>query len=218
MLVLLFLNQSLKWPGFVEFDNVNGKVLTFSAQDSLYKVFDLTNYTMLYSISDKHVQEIKMSLGIMLLILNKSSSHVPLKILSIEEGTVLKSFNHLLHRNKKVDFIEQFNERLLVKQENENLQIFYVHNSELIEVSRAEFTTPSAFIFLYEKQLFLTFRNQNVSVWNFKGELVTSFDDHLLRNPDCHTNNIHITSKQDVIISYCKADSDNPLREVTFYV
>lgn len=53
--------------------------------------------------------------GIMLLIFIKASGHVPLQILSIEDGTVLKSFNHLLHRNKKVDFIEQFNEKLLVK-------------------------------------------------------------------------------------------------------
>ncbi|KAL8192829.1 hypothetical protein R6Q57_027277 [Mikania cordata] len=119
----LFESESLKWPGFVEFDDVNGKVLTFSAQDSIYKVFDLKNYTMLYSIPDKNVQEIKISPGIMLLIFNKSSGHVPLKILSIEDGTVLKSFNHLLHRHKKVEFIEQFNEKLLVKQEKENLQI-----------------------------------------------------------------------------------------------
>ena len=65
--------------------------------------------------------------GIML-IFAKASSHVPLKILSIEDGTVLKSFSHLLYRNKKVDFIEQFNEKLLVKQENENLQILDVSN------------------------------------------------------------------------------------------
>lgn len=64
--------------------------------------------------------------GIMLLIYTKACGHVPLKILSIEDGTVLKTFNHLLHRNKKVDFIEQFNEKLLVKQENENLQILDV--------------------------------------------------------------------------------------------
>lgn len=64
--------------------------------------------------------------GIMLLIFTKASGHVPLRILSIEDGTILKCFNHLLHRNKKVDFIEQFNEKLLVKQENENLQILDV--------------------------------------------------------------------------------------------
>ncbi|CAK9145873.1 unnamed protein product [Ilex paraguariensis] len=209
----LFESESLKWPGFVEFDDVNGKVLTYSAQDSIYKVFDLKNYTMLYSISDKNVQEIKISPGIMLLIFTKASGHVPLKILSIEDGMVLKSFNHLLHRNKKVDFIEQFNEKLLVKQENENLQILDVRNSELTEVSRTEFMTPSAFIFLYENQLFLTFRNRTVAVWNFRGELVTSFEDHLLWHPDCNTNNIYITSDQDLIISYCKADSDDLLSD-----
>lgn len=70
--------------------------------------------------------------GIMLLIFNRASSHVPLKILSIEDGTVLKAFNHLLHRNKKVDFIEQFNEKLLVKQENENLQILDVSKDSYV--------------------------------------------------------------------------------------
>lgn len=84
-----------------------------------------------------------------------------------------------------------------------------VRNSELTEVSRTEFMTPSAFIFLYENQLFLTFRNRTVAVWNFRGELVTSFEDHLLWHPDCNTNNIYITSDQDLIISYCKADSDD---------
>ncbi|XP_044481959.1 uncharacterized protein LOC123208462 [Mangifera indica] len=209
----LFESESLKWPGFVEFDDVNGKVLTYSAQDSIYKVFDLKNYTMLYSISDKNVQEIKISPGIMLLIFNRSISHVPLKILSIEDGTVLKSFYHLLHRNKKVDFIEQFNEKLLVKQENENLQILDVRNAELMEVNSTEFMTPSAFIFLYENQLFLTFRNRTVSVWNFRGELVTSFEDHLLWHPDCNTNNIYITSDQDLIISYCKAEPEDKWME-----
>ncbi|MCI14880.1 hypothetical protein A2U01_0036013, partial [Trifolium medium] len=29
----LFQSESLKWPGFVEFDDVNAKVLTYSAQD-----------------------------------------------------------------------------------------------------------------------------------------------------------------------------------------
>ncbi|XP_078437051.1 uncharacterized protein LOC144707693 isoform X2 [Wolffia australiana] len=209
----LFETESLKYPGFVEFDDVNAKVLTFSAQDSVYKVFDLKNYTLLYSISEKNIQEIKISPGIMLLIFKRAASHVPLKIISIEDGSVLKAFNHLLHRNKKVDFIEQFNEKLLVKQEDENLQILDVRDFQLIEVNKSEFMTPSAFIFLYENQLFLTFRNRTASVWNFRGELVTSFEDHLLWHPDCNTNNIYITSDQDLIISYCKADpgglSDN---------
>ncbi|KAL7180908.1 hypothetical protein ACSBR1_039883 [Camellia fascicularis] len=149
----------------------------------------------------------------MLLIFTKASGHVPLKILSIEDGTVLKTFKHLFHQNKKVDFIEQFNEKLIVKQESENLQILDVRNSELTKVSRTEFMTPSAFIFLYENQLFLTFKNGMVAIWNFREELVTSFEDHLLWHPDCNTNNIYITSDQDLIISYRKVDSDDLLSE-----
>ncbi|CAM0949838.1 unnamed protein product [Alopecurus aequalis] len=203
----LFETESLKWPGFVEFDDVNGKVLTYSAQDGIYKVFDLKNYSFLYSIPDTNVQEIKISPGIMLLIYDRTPSYVPLKILSIEDGKPLKSFRHLLHRGKKIDFIEQFNEKLLVKQEDENLQILDVRSSELIEVGVNKFMTPSAFIFLYENNLFLTFRNRTVAVWNFRGELVTSFEDHLLWHQDCSTNNIYITSDQDLIISYCKSEA-----------
>ena len=88
-----------------------------------------------------------------------------------------------------------------------------VCNSKLTEVSKNEFMTPTTFIFLYKSQLFLTFRNRTVAVWNFRGELVTSFEDHLLWHPDCNTNNIYITSDQDPIISYCKAESDDPLSE-----
>eukprot|EP00854_Cymbomonas_tetramitiformis_P014779 gene14779-17466_t len=140
----------------------------------VYKVFGLKNYTLLYSISDHNVQEIKISPGIMLLIFEHEPGNVPLKILSIETGEVLKEFKHKLHRKKKVDFIEQFNEKLLVKQENENLEIVDVRNGKLTEVSQTDFMTPSAFIFLYENQLFLTFRERTVAVWNFRGELVTS--------------------------------------------
>ena len=203
----LFEKESLRWPGFVEFDDVNGKVLTYSAQDQVYKVFDLKNYNHLYSISDKDVQEIKISPGIMLLIYERKGNQVPLEVMSIEDGKKLKSFNHLLAKSKKLEFIEQFNEKLLVKQEGMCLQIVDICTTEIIHV--AKFLTPDAFIFLYENQLFLTFKKNTVQVWNFKGDLVTSFDDHELRYRGCNTNNIYITSEQDHIISYCQDGSQN---------
>jgi hypothetical protein len=64
----------------------------------------------------------------MLVIYQKTNCHVPLTILSIEDGSPLKTFSQLLHRNRKVDFIEQFNEKLLVKQDKENLQIIDVRH------------------------------------------------------------------------------------------
>ena len=43
-----------------------------------------------------------------------------------------------------------------------------------------------------------------VTVWNFRGEMVTRFEDHVLWHPDSNTNNIYITSSQDYIFSYCR--------------
>jgi hypothetical protein len=205
----LFESECLKWPGFVEFDDVNGKVLTYSAQDKTYCVWEMTNYEELYRLPDDGITEIKISPGIMLLIhQHKHQEFVHLKILSIEDGSVLRDFNHLLARNRKLDFIEQFNEKLLVKQDGEALQIVDVHSAAVIRVPATDFLTPAAFIFLFDNQLFLTFRNRSVTVWNFRGEPVTEFEDHVLWHPDTNTNNIFITSAQDYIISYCRAKGD----------
>ncbi|CAM8970727.1 unnamed protein product [Rhodiola kirilowii] len=205
----IFESESLKHPSYIEIDDVNGIVLTYSAENSIYKVFDLKRYTMLYSISGKDVEEIKTSPGIVLVIFNRASSHVPLKMLSVEDGTVLKSFKLQLHCNKKVQLIEQFNEKLFVKQENEKLQILNVHNMKLTEVSLNEFTTLSGYICLFKSQLFLTFRNGSIAVWNFRGELVTSIEGPLLLKSDRKTNNIHVSNAEDLIISYCKADAED---------
>nr|KYP42382.1 hypothetical protein KK1_036211 [Cajanus cajan] len=208
----LLQSESLKWPGYIEFNAANGKILTHSAHDSVYKVFDLKDYTMLYSISDRHVKEIKICPGVMLLISYRVCDHIPLLIVSIEDGTVLKVFNHILQSNKVV-LIESCNEKLLVKQENKNLQILDVPKAELMEVNTAAFRSPSSFIFLYQSQLFLAIRNHTISVWNFRGELVTAFDDHQLWHAGYKTNDTHIIIDQDLIISYCKAYPDDQRME-----
>lgn len=60
-----------------------------------------------------------------------------------------------------------------------------VRSGSLIEVDHTDFIAPSAFIFLYENQLFLTFKQRTVAVWNFRGELVTRCATHAPSLP-CH--------------------------------
>ena len=104
-----------------------------------------------------------------------------------------------------MDIIEQFNEKLLVKQEGAPLSIRDVRSGALVTVPLSQFVTPNAFIFLYEKARFLTFHNKSVEVWNFRGEQAAAFEDHTLWHSDCTTNNIYITADQGLIISYCHA-------------
>ena len=47
-------------------------------------------------------------------------------------------------------------------------QVLDVRHGQRVEVKETEQMTPTAFIFLYENQLFLTFKHRTVAVWNFR--------------------------------------------------
>ena len=70
-------------------------------------------------------------------------------------------------------------------------------------MSQTEPIVPSGFIFLFEKRQFLTIQGRNVSIWNFRGEQVTRFQDHLLMAEAGNSTNIFVSRKQDFILSYC---------------
>ena len=169
----LFTTESLRWPGFVEFDDVNGKVVTYSADVSMYKVWQMSDPSrVLYSLDGQRIDEIKISPGIMLLVLSRedSAGHVPLRLLSIETGEMLVELEQPVVSGKKMEFVEQFNEKLLLKQEDSPLKIIDLLTRSVVTVKNQHFRTPSAFIFLYENQTFLAFREKEVTVWNFRGE------------------------------------------------
>ena len=91
-----------------------------------------------------------------------SESSIPLRILSIETGEVLRDFRQPIRPGVSVDIIEQFNERLMLKQEGFPLHIVDLLTDRTVKVKDAFFSTPSAFIFLYEHQTFLAFKDNQV--------------------------------------------------------
>ncbi|GLJ54581.1 hypothetical protein SUGI_1172450 [Cryptomeria japonica] len=84
-------------------------------------------------------------------------SILPLRILSLEDGKVLKSFHLALLPNKEIEFFELFHDKILLKQESECLQMVDVHSEKRTELSGREFEKPSTFISLIMKRLFLIF-------------------------------------------------------------
>ena len=98
-----FVSEELKYPGFVEFDAVNERVLTFAAQRHEYKIWDLATYTCLFAITDRAIGEVKISPGALLVIYEPATKEVvqtggndcsyvsfmPIKVLSLEaEGDI----------------------------------------------------------------------------------------------------------------------------------
>ena len=62
----------------------NLQVLTYSAQDKAYRVWEMTNYEPLYDLPEEEISEVKISAGMMLVVLSRCDGHIPLRILSME--------------------------------------------------------------------------------------------------------------------------------------
>jgi len=192
----------LRWPGFVEFDEVNGKILTFSAQNSVYKLWDMKNYELQHIIHDDRVQEIKISPGMIMLIYMRIGCHLPIKILDIENARCLKEAKIPLYRNKKIEFIEQFGDKLLIKQENETLHIMDIRTGYVNALQNAHSLNATAFVALHESELLLTESKGRFYIWNLSGSLVSSFEGNVHSYQDSSNSSLYIIGSQDLLLAF----------------
>lgn len=116
------------------------------------------------------MEEIKISPGVLLIIfacIDDKNMCMPLQLRCIDTGRTVATFNYNLEpHDGRIEFIEQFKEKLIVKQYNGPLKIFDVSKkvSDPVIVSALDFVTPRAFIYLYFNEIFLTFTGCQVSV------------------------------------------------------
>eukprot|EP00884_Botryococcus_braunii_P011414 jgi/Botrbrau1/20273/Bobra.31_1s0056.1 len=195
--------QALEWLSFVEFDDINNKVLVYSVAQKQYLVYEMQEYKLLYTLSTQGVKEVKLSLGILTLVCEPSNGTLTLRLFCVEKGIEIGVLQESLVPNKKLEFAELFNEKLLIKQEEEAFRIRDLRTNAVITVEESVFATPTAFIFLFETQLFLTLHKHMLSVWDVQGKNVAQFEDHSLCQADCNTNHIYITGDERLIVSYC---------------
>lgn len=55
----LFSNFVLKWPDFIEFDELNSKIVTKHTDEGAYRVWSLQTYEMLYVLTHEFLAEFK---------------------------------------------------------------------------------------------------------------------------------------------------------------
>jgi hypothetical protein len=173
----LFKDFSLRWPDFIEFDEINNKIITKHSFDDAYRVWSLSTYHLQYVIKNDTIAEFKICYGVMLL-LHKISNNgaggagsiIPMTLVNINNGQELMKFE-FDKINSEIEFLEQFNERIMIKLKDKRLKIFNAFTKTLTEVP--SFDAPEAFIFLYDKEKFLTLRDGRIEIWTSNGLLVT---------------------------------------------
>ncbi len=73
----------------------------------------------------------------------------------------------------EIEFLEQFNEKIMLKQKGGRLKIYNAWTQTLNEI--VDFDAPEAFIFLYDKEKFLTLKDGKIEIWTSDGTLITKY-------------------------------------------
>jgi hypothetical protein len=68
--IKLFSDFVLRWPDFVEFDELNGKIITKHSLEDSYRIWCLQSYALQFVIKEQNVAEFKICNGVMLLLHN----------------------------------------------------------------------------------------------------------------------------------------------------
>jgi hypothetical protein len=121
-------------------------------------------------LKNETIAEFKICNGVMLLLHHIQSSLIPMTLVNIHTGKELMRFE-FDRVNSEIEFLEQFNEKIMIKQKDRRLKIYNAWTQTLREV--AQFDAPEAFIFLYDKEKFLTLKDGKIEIWTSEGQLIT---------------------------------------------
>ena len=114
---MLFEREVFISPSFIEFDDVNNIILTKNALGT-FKVWKMENYTMIFELTDKRIEEVRLAEDVLLTI---KSTNVTEKLLlgvyDIKNGKNLYNYEIDLIPNSSLIFLELFRHVLFLKQE-----------------------------------------------------------------------------------------------------
>ena len=85
----LFKEYVLRWPDFIEFDELNCKIITKHSQEEAYRVWSLNTYQLQFVLSDAQIAEFKICHGVMLLLYQITDNKVPMTLINVHTGTLL---------------------------------------------------------------------------------------------------------------------------------
>ena len=85
----LFKDFCLRYPDFIEFDELNAKIITKHSLEDAYRVWSLATYQLQYVLKDDKIAEFKICHGVMLLLYVIEENCVPMALINVHTGRVL---------------------------------------------------------------------------------------------------------------------------------
>jgi len=204
----LFENDIISSPGFIEFDENNKKILTKARVPPDYKVWSMQNYKLELHVSHPSIEEIRFSLGYLIFLHRPENNKLSIDVYDIISLTKTSHITIDLLPGLSFEFIELFNEFLLIKHKRKCIFVINLKTQVISKVAESEAFAPEAFIFLSEAHMFMTFQGFQFKLWTVINNTLTSligFDINIPSKAKVCSDLIYLSKDQRRLFVYTKS-------------
>lgn len=188
----IFKELNVSYPGFVEFDSINGRAIVLT-RDLKYSVFNLHNLSKETEISGKNIKDVKLVPDLILLTKSKENDYscesraahmikYGCEILNELEELVNLEFHTFKGSSTAIDFqvvkgvqiqfIDCLGSSVVIKQVGLNARVYNIGTNQITEMENTDTLKINDFIFLYRAKKIIVHRNGDFSVFSFSGEFL----------------------------------------------
>lgn len=168
----LFDNNEIVYPGFVEFDSINNRAIILEGKKKDYKIWDLTNYSMLYELKSYNIWDLKMTPGALLLIKSNKYNEIELTFIGNGKNTTtskIRTFN-----NMNIEFVDRFELTIFYKEKEHDVNVIDLSDNSYTSIPKTSNLDVSNFIFLYKSKKLIIYFEGEFKVYSFLGEYLFS--------------------------------------------
>merc|ERR1712070_245050 len=159
--------------GFIEFDEVNGGILTLSNTSSTFSYWSMKTLKKVFEVDDSAYQETRLSAGTVTFFKKPVYDALPILMIQAIDGKTICSTNLPTETSRELQFLEVCGVHVLLKQAGRDIEIFDTARETKIEVPLTSKFAPLAVSF------FPSSHSKSSSTRRVNFGLVASFVDRI---------------------------------------
>lgn len=166
----LFLSENLSSPAFIEFDETNKVVITRNSL-SAFKVWSMADYKLIFSLSDRRIEELRTSDGILVTIRSTTAlDKLLLSVYDISTGKNVINYESELTPNQELEVLEIFDHTLLLKQTGSYPTLSDMISLECRIIPNCNLDDKSLFMYVNYAKMIIALNKNVVYFYSTTGE------------------------------------------------
>jgi hypothetical protein len=153
-------------PGFIEFDDVNGRIVVHYPEQKSYHVWDMATYKRIFVCSQ--YKEMRVARGLAIFFSTPRSGKLRIHYRSMEDGKHMGDKEWRLD-GRRLIFIEQFHEFTLLKEDGLNVRVLDGFKKTVTEIPDSHDLNPVCFQYTLDPCHFFTLSEKQLDIWDVPG-------------------------------------------------